>query len=147
MACRLRVVLLTLLILAAPVYSQEGDAAASALQGTWKLRSVTVGGKVQQPPADVAEKMRFVFEGKTLTIKGGPDGNIDATFEVDAAKKPAQITIQPPKGDAKEVRGIFKIENNKLTICAARDKGERPTEFVSKEGSDIGLMVLERVKE
>jgi uncharacterized protein (TIGR03067 family) len=140
-----RTALAVLLVVPTVAASQVRDDAPS-LDGTWKLKSVHVGGKKEEPPAEVFDKARLIFKGKSLTIKSGPDGDMETTFEVDNTKKPAHITIHPPKGEKNQLVGIYKIENDKLTICGT-DKGERPTEFVSKEGTEIGLMVLERVKE
>src|SRR5262249_19329256 len=136
------------LLLAVPVAapSQVRDEPAASLDGTWKIKSMTVGGKKEGPPGELLEKMRLVFKDKTLTSKGGPNGDMESTFEIDTSKKPAHITVQPPKGEQREMKGIYKLDKDTLTICGT-DKGERPTEFVSKEDTEIGLMVLERVKE
>ena len=142
-----RTALAALLLVVPAAPSQVRDDDAAALEGTWKPKSAIVGGKTEAaPPAELLDKMRLIFKGTTLTIKGGPDGDSETTFEVDNTKKPAHITIQPPKGEKTGLKGIYKIEKDKLTICGT-EKGERPAEFVSKEGTEIGLMVLERVKE
>ena len=40
--------------------------------------------------------------------------------------------------------GIYALDDDTLTICVSRQKGDRPTVFVSKPGSDYILFVLKR---
>src|SRR5262245_16012669 len=114
----IRLALPTLLLgVPAATPAQVRDEPAPALNGTWKFKSVMVGGKKEDPPADLLDKVRLVFNDKTLTIKGGPDGDEETTIEVDNTKKPAHLTIQQPKGEKRELKAIYKIEGDTLTIC------------------------------
>ena len=44
------------------------------------------------------------------------------------------------------LEGIYQIKDDELTICAKVFGMERPTEFVSKEGSSTVLLVLKKEK-
>ena len=63
--------------------------------------------------------------------------------------KEIDITKQPKKGGSppRILRGIYEIKGDTLKVCYFPiDNGKRPTEFVSKEGLNIGLIVLTRAK-
>jgi len=113
-------------------------------EGTWKIKSMEVGG--QELPAEARDKMRLVFKGDKLTMKGAPDGDKETTFTIDPSKKPGHIDIQPPKGEKSALVGIYKFDNNMLVICGS-EAGARPGDFTTKGGKDVGMMTLERLKE
>jgi uncharacterized protein (TIGR03067 family) len=113
-------------------------------EGTWKIKSMEVGG--QELPAEARDKMRLVFKGDKLTMKGTPDGDKETTFTIDPSKKPAYIDIQPPKGEKSALVGIYKFDKETLVICGS-EAGARPGDFTTKNGKDVGLMTLEKLKE
>jgi hypothetical protein len=50
-------------------------------------------------------------------------------------------------GKGNTMLGIYKLEKGALTICLGEeDVDERPTEFASKEGTKVMLLVLQREK-
>jgi uncharacterized protein (TIGR03067 family) len=125
---------------------ENNDAELKKLEGTWKVKSMEAGGKKEEVIAPRFEKMRIVFKGNTLTVKDGPQGDQETTFEIDTSKKPPHITIQPPKkSNEKTINAIYKLNGDKFTLCGST--GERPTEYKTTEGSDTYLMVFERVKD
>jgi uncharacterized protein (TIGR03067 family) len=133
-----------LLLIPALVWADAKDDAKAELKkfaGTWKVLSVEADGK--KIPDEEREKARLIFDGENVTFKefGGKDDK--KTFKIDPSKKPATIDIEGPAGEKEGVKGIYKFEDGKLTICAS-DKGERPTEF--KAGDKVVLLVLEKEK-
>jgi hypothetical protein len=52
-----------------------------------------------------------------------------------------KVKTGPPEG--KTVKGIYKIEKDKLTVCLALE-GDRPKAFESKEGSSTLLQVFKK---
>lgn len=130
------------------VAAQAGDDEAQkkekkAFEGTWKILSVeTNQGKDGNIEGATLE---FDKEGKNLTFT--KDGQTKkGTFTLNPAGKPKEIDIKP--GDEnKTFEGIYKIENEKMTICLAPDSGDgRPSEFALKEGKNYLLISLEKAK-
>ena len=113
----------------------QAKKALDALQGTWKIESVQVGGK--QLPAELIAK-------KTLTIKGDqfiPTEQPEdvATVKLDPSKKPAEIDIT--ERSKKVSLGIYEQNGDTLKLCFGE---ARPKTFESPEGSKSVYMVLKR---
>ncbi|MBA4188399.1 MAG: hypothetical protein C0467_10380 [Planctomycetaceae bacterium] len=123
------------------------------LEGTYLIVGIEAGGEklpdefvTKQPEAE-----------RTITIKGDKiiaskkDGKEDpATFKIDATKTPAEITITTKKPDKDETAyGIFKVEGDKLTICAIESEKatDRPKEFKTSKESKSLILILQRKKE
>jgi uncharacterized protein (TIGR03067 family) len=112
-------------------------------QGTWKPEKVEFNG--EPPPGNLVETMSLVIEGNKLTLKGGGRSE-DTTFDIDPTKKPATIDVTH-KQKSETAMGIYKFDGEKLTMCWAEPKAEaRPTEFESKKGAKMVLMVLTKAK-
>jgi RNA polymerase sigma-70 factor (ECF subfamily) len=114
------------------------------LQGRWKLVSGEMGGKA----ADDLKEGTFVFKGdKVVTEK--PDGMTHSSdYTIDPTKKPKTIDVTPregPEGEKdKTFPGIYELDGDTLKICANGPDMERPTEFKSKEGTQIMLLTFKR---
>jgi uncharacterized protein (TIGR03067 family) len=68
----------------------------------------------------------------------------EANYKLDETKKPKEMTVTH---DGKTMLGIYKLEGDKLTVCIANeDDNTRPTEFVSKDGTQTMLIVMKREK-
>jgi RNA polymerase sigma factor (sigma-70 family) len=122
---------------------------AENIQGDWKVHSFIHDGR--EPGG--AEGDRF----KTATVKitadeitatvGGEDRVSTYTIDPKARPKTMDITHKRAGGGEELSRGLYKLEGDTLTFCANRKPGaDRPTDFDSKEGSDIIVMVLKRVR-
>ena len=114
------------------------------IQGVWAVESMERDGK--QAPEEEGKDIKVTFgaDGK-VTFKM-PDKEITGTYKLDAAKKPKTITLEAT--DEKTLYGIYKLEGDKLMICAAEGSADdRPTEFTTKEGSKSRLVVLKREKQ
>ena len=113
-------------------------------QGEWKVVEFIRGGR-----AHGAEEL----EGESVVVKGDlftfTHTKIEKfTFILDPKASPANIDftkIGPPKQGA-VMLGIYKLEGDKLTICASFEDSERPKDFKSADGPRICTFVLERVK-
>jgi uncharacterized protein (TIGR03067 family) len=118
-------------------------------QGEWGVVSATFGGQAKLDGE--VQNTTFVFKGDKVTVvekNAKREHQETATFTLDPAKKPRQITIvpDPPKGaagDRKErvVQGIYAFEEKLLKICFIKDGGMRPTDFAAP---DAALLVLQR---
>ncbi|MEZ5425047.1 MAG: TIGR03067 domain-containing protein [Pyrinomonadaceae bacterium] len=119
----------------------------ASLQGNWRTtRAVRDGQEVRIEGQFVASEIEF-SGGKFITRAGGKEFFGSYTF--DPKQNPMWITLeydrntgQPWQGTT--LRGVFKVEGNKLTIVTNVQK--RPTELSSQKNSLNFLMEFERGK-
>lgn len=112
--------------------------AQEKLAGIWKLVS---GEEDGQPfPAEAKEKSRIVFEKNKFAFRAG-EISVPTVYTIDPMK--GTISIAPPIGETKTLRGLYKLEGNHLTLCVT-DGDMVPTKFAG--GKNIMLLVLEREK-
>ncbi len=109
--------------------------------GTWTIVSWEEGGEKAAQDVIKGVKVTFAADGK-LTVKQG-EKEQEFTYQLDPAQKPKAFDGTNDKGQT--VLGIYKFDRESLTICFAR-RGDRPTEFASKEGTSVVLQVLKREK-
>jgi RNA polymerase sigma factor (sigma-70 family) len=119
------------------------------LQGSWVRVAEELNG--EKRPGEYLRTTRFVvaFSGDRFVFRfpvgGEParQGAIEGTFKLDLAASPKSITLTDQEN--RQLLGIYKIEEDKLVICAgAFGNPGRPTEFSTKAGTDHFLAVYER---
>jgi uncharacterized protein (TIGR03067 family) len=119
----------------------------NAIQGEWRIVSFVEDG--QGVPAAEFKGAYYAFEKGKMVMKKDGKMFVKGTYTLDPSKTPKHIDVvvtNDKKGETEQ--GIYKLEGDKLTICApafAKNK-ERPKEFASKSKSGTILVVLERVK-
>lgn len=114
------------------------------VQGKWKIDSGTRGGNPL--PDEVTKSAVIVFDGnkmKMTVTRDGQEQNREMTFKLDQAAKPKAIDVEI---SGKPGLGIYTLEGDTLKICHGEEGDARPTEFASKEGSKVTLIVLKRTK-
>jgi uncharacterized protein (TIGR03067 family) len=125
----------------------RADDAKDALQGVWVAQSVEADGKAA--PAEAVKQMRFTFKGDKLLIRGNhEDGSEEeCTYKVDAGRSPKRLDFTPVK-EQKAVLGIYELKGDELRVCSrhASSPAGRPTEFATKPGSMLVLVVLKKQK-
>lgn len=129
-----------LLLLGGVRAGDDAGKALNALKGEWITVSIEENGETKKP--DAASAPRATFRGDMLILK--VDGE-ELLYQVtiDPAKKPPTIDF---KGSDKNAYGIYKLEKDKLTICATRiSADDRPKAF-SGMGDGVALVVLQRRK-
>jgi uncharacterized protein (TIGR03067 family) len=134
--------LLSLLFVAADADANKKD--QDAMQGDWHCEKFVRDG--QAASDDEAQALfRHVKGDSFATFRFRKKGSA-GKFTLDASKSPRQIdfVFEMPKG--LQMKGIYKIEGDKLTLCYAGPKGERPAAFESKEESGVTLTVWVREK-
>ena len=100
-------------------------------------------GKVT--PEDVVKKVRVVIKGGKHSVYFGDEvAAKEIPFTVDPTKNPKTTVDTLP--DAKEIKGIYKLDGDTLTSCVAEAGKDRPSEFASKPGSGHTLRVFKRGK-
>lgn len=115
------------------------------LAGSWQALSYALDGKAAS--ADDMKKVKLVIDagGKTSAFRGD-QLFIASTTEVDPMALPMTIDITFTEGDSKgkKALGIYKLDDDILTICRAGPGQARPTEFASTSGSGLTLMTYKR---
>ncbi len=131
------------------VQAKDEDAVKAEVkkfQGVWKVtEAYDKGDKV---PAEDLRSLEVIFEGNKILVREGDKVHDRMTFQINPAKKPKTIDMTHAEGPNKGRTdpGIYLLEGNSLKICVNEKKGgARPTEFASKRGSSVSLIVLKRV--
>jgi uncharacterized protein (TIGR03067 family) len=110
------------------------------LQGTWQAVRMQVASGVL--PAETAHRLRYVFEGRRVTLleDGKPSGA--GTFTAHSKATPKAIDVIMTEGPAtgQKALGVYQVTGDQLTMCIGPD---RPEGF-SPVGA-AALVDLERV--
>jgi uncharacterized protein (TIGR03067 family) len=116
------------------------------LQGTWSLVAVEISG---QPLAmDKLKDARLVVEGDRYSFKLG-DVRLEMSHQTNPGKKPKALDLTVTEGPmkGKTFRAIYELEGDRLKVCRHTEPDkERPTEFASKPGSGIMMVVWKRAQ-
>jgi len=113
------------------------------LEGTWQLVSAVKDGKAT--PEEAVKKVRVVIkDGKHSVLFDSKPAVKEIPFTIDPAKDPKQTVDTLP--DGMEIKGIYKLEEGRLTMCYGAPKQDRPKEFAAKEGTGHTLAVWVREK-
>jgi len=120
--------------------ADEGRNDAKSLQGEWQAVDGEKGGKtIAEDPQD----LRIIFKGDEITLLG--EGKMK--YRLDTGKSPRELHIEVLDGELKgqTLRMIYSLEKDELKLCMplAATKA-RPTEFKTKPGSNLLLLVLRR---
>jgi len=123
------------------------EAGRLELTGTWQAVSYSLDGN-KAPDEDMKKiKLSIDSEGKTAALRDG-QVFIASTTRIDPARDPMTIDVTFTEGEARgrTALGIYKIEDDVLTICRTAPGKARPTEFSSRPGSGQTLMAYKREK-
>ncbi len=128
---------------AAPVPKEPPKAPVESIEGEWKLVEFVKEGRPREKEAITT----MTFKAGKLTIADGKRDET-ATYTLDPKATPFAIDLVPEKGGGRKetVKGIYKIEKDKLIICFSMDGADRPKEFKSEPGTKTGMFTLERVR-
>ncbi|HEV3146633.1 MAG TPA: TIGR03067 domain-containing protein, partial [Gemmataceae bacterium] len=143
---------------AAPPTKTETD--LQRLQGTWKAVMLADNGqKLDKVPPEISFTFTFDDNNATGHIVGkeplGQKTVLEEKFKgkllLEEAKNPKQITIFGFSGKSSPLRGIYRLESDRLEICADTSplppdaRPEYPKDFKTAPGSPLRHWVLERV--
>jgi uncharacterized protein (TIGR03067 family) len=116
------------------------------LQGDWVCVSMERDGKPIDP--DRYKGGVLTMDGDRFTFKVGDRIVSQGIRKLDPSKMPKAVddthTIGLFKG--RTYKGIYKIEGDTFTTCNGSAGQDRPTEFVSRPGSSLLLVVYRRAK-
>lgn len=107
-------------------------------QGTWTIVSLeNQGMKVAD---DAIKDWKLTIKDDQWIVSQG-DRELKATFKLDPTKDPKQIDLAIKNGDQEVLaKGIYKLENDTLTMCRTAGQKERPKEFKTSE--EAGVLVV-----
>jgi uncharacterized protein (TIGR03067 family) len=131
------------------VPSTDRDLATQAIaaqQGTWTAVSSRRDGA--DATAEIVRTITRTVEKDHVVWKRNGKNFAGTTIVLDPSKTPEAIDVIPDGGPAqgKRVLGIYKLEEDRLTICMADADQPRPREFKAEKGSKQTLMVFTRAR-
>ena len=113
-------------------------------QGTWTAVSFRREG--QETPAEIVRTITRTVEGDHVVWRRDGKSFAGTTVVLDPGRDPKTIDVLPDGGPSrgKRVLGIYKLENDTLTLCMADADQPRPREFKAEKGTRQTLMVFRR---
>jgi len=124
---------------------------AKALQGLWLRVELESDGKRLIKDEIWGGPLQMFVKGAEMWI--GKDASKEIgrhkTFKFDSAKSPKQLDLTSHDGqeNGQTAAAIYKLEDGRLTICMpyfTTDPSTRPTEFKTKPGDTLMILVFER---
>jgi uncharacterized protein (TIGR03067 family) len=141
-----RALFATGVVLMAASYSWSDEKEeAKVLEGTWIPTTAELGG--QKFPDEITKTIKLVLKGNEYTVNVGE--RVDkGTCKLDVSAKPKTIDITGTEGPnkGKTFPAIYEHKGDTLKVCYNLGGPERPTEFKSKEGTQLFLVTYERKK-
>jgi uncharacterized protein (TIGR03067 family) len=128
---------------------KQGDAVRDEqqrFQGIWKLESMEVEGR--KTSSDQIRGWLLVIEGDQYN-PGSGQLSVEYSYRLNPARNPKAIDLIPHDGiyRGRTLRGIYALQNDRLTICRARfPDGERPAGFSTHPESGWVTTVWKRQK-
>lgn len=147
-----RIVVVAALVAVAPAWSDEVEPPVNPstemrrTAGEWRVVAFERDG--QKVPKEQLKKWKVVL-GKGGDADFRVEGNVvRSRATLHPNKKPRQVDSTYLDGplEGKTIKGIYKLQGDRMTCCFADPGGARPTEFATKADSRLTLYVLERVK-
>ncbi|MGF1581526.1 MAG: TIGR03067 domain-containing protein [Gemmataceae bacterium] len=116
-----------------------------SLEGVWKVLSIKENG-MALPKSEIAD-LKLTVVGKVLVMNKGKTRLYDGLYVRDNSKKPKTLDVTFTMAKKKiQWIGIYRLEDETLTVCGVPKGKKRPTDFTSKKGSARQLAVYKRVK-
>jgi uncharacterized protein (TIGR03067 family) len=113
------------------------------LRGTWELAASVFNGKAAAE--DYLKQRQIVITDDQLIAVVAGEKKTPLSFALDPGHSPKHIDIKKPHSE-ESAHGIFELKGDELRLCYGEPGAGRPTEFASKEGEKVYLLVLKRSK-
>jgi uncharacterized protein (TIGR03067 family) len=118
-----------------------------ALQGTWTVEHLEIGGKKVSDDSVKAAGSKVVFKDSTMTVYLHGENKkpaYEATIQLDPTTRPPNIDTTDDKKQVEH--GIYELSGETLKLCTAPPGADRPKEFASKSSAKTTLWVLKKAK-
>jgi uncharacterized protein (TIGR03067 family) len=130
-----------------PVKDARIEVGFQEMTGTWEAVSYALDG--EKATDEDLKKIRLTIDAHGMA-KAFREGQtfIASTMKIDTTVDPMNMDLSFTEGEpkGKSALGIYKIEDDLLTICRAAPGKTRPTGFASNPGSGQTLMSYRREK-
>jgi uncharacterized protein (TIGR03067 family) len=127
-----------------------------ALQGAWGTVEVQANGK--KNVSAEAKDIQIVFEADAIIFRSASGGKLAKgrefykermhQYKLDPGKSPKQLDVLAQSGqeEGQTIPCIYALTDKQLKLCMPKEPGKRPTEFATRDGDGLVLIILERVK-
>jgi uncharacterized protein (TIGR03067 family) len=129
-------------VLVSTSVGQDKGGDKDKMKGTWTAASGKKSGK--DVPEEQFKGVKFVIAGDKMTMMMKDMKVMELNFTIDPTKKPKEMDVKFDDGTIGA--GIYDLTDDTLKIAHGEKGDPRPKDFVSKEGSNITVMVLKREK-
>jgi RNA polymerase sigma factor (sigma-70 family) len=118
---------------------------AECFQGAWTLVAVQRNGKRLAAPGPDDDLFRRVwFDGDRVAVETTQE-LLEGTYEYDEVTQPAMINVEVEHGRFRNKRpGIYRLENDRLTLYLGIAGRQRPSQLVAHLGSDGAVQVFQK---
>jgi uncharacterized protein (TIGR03067 family) len=136
----------TVLAFVAPVVADDKadkEKEYKALKGDWKTEKATMAGTDATTTLKDLE-LSILDDGRYASKLG--DQKDEGKFTFDPKTEPKSMVINPDKGQVKELKAIYKLDGDTLTVCYDRTGKETPKKFESTAENKLLLVEYKRKK-
>jgi uncharacterized protein (TIGR03067 family) len=122
---------------------------AADLIGLWEHEQSLSGGKDAAQKRSSPLRYEFRKDGTYVIYEGDKEIVGPRDFKFDPHARPATLDTKISKssdGEPAFSMAIYKIEDDRLTICKVMPGKPRPTEFATSTGSSNYMMIFRRLK-
>jgi uncharacterized protein (TIGR03067 family) len=139
------IVVLTLVLSFALTARGGDDKDGDTIQGTWLPATAELGGK--QFPDEVRKSIKLVVKDDRYTVTVGKQVD-QGTAKLNPAAKPKELDITGTEGPnkGKTILAIYERDGDTLRVCYDLSGKSRPTEFKTREDTQLFLVTYKREK-
>lgn len=132
------------LCLTLPAYGDDKED-LKMMEGEWLPTTGELAGKPF--PDELLKSIKLVMKGENYTAGVGEQTD-RGTVKVDSSKTPKTIDITGTEGPnkGKTFPAIYELSGDTLKVCYNLGGADRPTEFKTKEGTQLFLVTYKRSK-
>jgi uncharacterized protein (TIGR03067 family) len=125
--------------------SDDAKDEARTMEGAWLPTTAELAG--QKYPDEILKTMKLVLKDDKYTVTVGK-GVDKGTCKLNPSAKPKELDIMSTDGanKGKTFLTIYELDGDTLKVCYDLSCKSRPTEFKTKEGTQLFLVTYKREK-